>query len=124
MIEKTLDEIRDLIFKTIEQNLDELFKVRESKEASIEAKKTTTKSYARFFIIYGRILELFQNIDIPYTYNIPMHRRIKTSYEVENLLRYAIDNIVKQTSPESDAHAPKDLLILHSKIIELEAINL
>lgn len=122
MIEKTLDDIRDLIFKAMEQDLKLLFRIRESNENSIEDKKTITKSHARFFIIYGYILELFQNIDIPYTYNIPMNRRLKTSFEVENLLRHAIAQIEKQT--QQDPEAGKNLLILKSKIIELEAIDL
>lgn len=124
MIEQTLDDIRDLIFKQMEIDLTLLITVKKSNEASSEDKKSIIKSHSRFFIIYGRILELFQNIDMPYSYNIPMqkHCRLKISYEIENALQYAIKNIKKQSQQDIISH--KNLLLLESKLIELKAINL
>lgn len=117
-MEQILNEIRFAIFNAMTEDLDTVRKCQSTSNEN-ELQKII-KSHARFFIIYGKILELIQNNDA--FFHIPIvDRRLSIYYAVQAIMQEGIKTLQNKIPDKSNLTA---ITILEQRLIDLDLINL
>lgn len=118
-MEHILNEIRFVIFDAMSKDLDTIRECQSTNNEKNEIQKII-KSHARFFIIYGKILELIQNNDM--FFHIPItDRRLVICYDVKTIIHEGIKTLKDKIPDKSNLTA---ITILEQRLIDLDLINI